>query len=268
MLSTGVHAPVDFTNSGETTMNEQNLVTLRRSTRCSACKLPEEVLGAFHQDRFESGMGFERLALKYSQHRPLSEAGVRRHFTRHAAGPSDSSISGTEAPANGLDAGAASRDDTTPSDDLDGHALLEAGTRTLGEMVEALAREYREAASQQRAQGAERAFTKFMKAQSELAKCVRQVEVGRRVRNEFRQTVPEIVGRCTLAAMHSILPVMRENAKRIRDEVVEYSQGTLSREEFWNRLMRYEVEWPREIPTRMKAAQTEALKGEEVKVQA
>jgi len=68
--------------------------------------------------------------------------------------------------------------------------------------------------------------------------------------------------------MHSILPVMRENAKRIRDEVVEYSQGTLSREEFWNRLMRYEVEWPREIATRMKAAQAEALKGEEVKVQA
>ena len=60
--------------------------------------------------------------------------------------------------------------------------------------------------------------------------------------------------------MHSILPVMRENAKRIRDEVVEYSQGTLSREEFWNRLMRYEVEWPREIATRMKAAQTEALR--------
>ena len=213
-----------------------------------------------------SGLGFEALAARYAlAERPLSESGIRRHFARHVAQPEDSSMSGTEAPENGLDAGAASRDDTTLGDDLDGHALLEAGTRTLGEMVEALAREYREAASQQRAQGAERAFTKFMKAQSELAKCVRQVEVGRRVRNEFRQTVPEIVGRCTLAAMHSILPVMRENATRLREEVVEYSHGRLSAEELWNRLLRYEVEWPREIATRMKAAQAEALKSEEAR---
>jgi len=246
-------------------MDDQHIVIARASSRCSACKLPEDVLAALHRDRFESGIGFETLAGKYAlPERPLSESGVRRHFARHVTEPEDSSISEAGG-APGADPAACG---TTPGDDLDGHALLEAGTRTLGEMVEALAREYREAASQQRAQGAERAFTKFMKAQSELAKCVRQVEVGRRVRNEFRQTVPEIVGRCTLAAMHSILPVMRENAKRIRDEVVEYSQGTLSREEFWNRLMRYEVEWPREIATRMKSAQTEALKGEEVKVQA
>ena len=246
-------------------MNDPNVEKARASKRCSACKLPEEALAALHQDRFENGLGFEPLAQKYAlPDRPLSESGCRRHFNRHVPEPEDSSISEAGG-APGADPAACG---TTPGDDLDGHALLEAGTRTLGEMVEPLAREYREAASQQRAQVAERAFTKFMKAQSELAKCVKQLEAGRTARNEFRQTVPEIVGRCTLAAMHSILPVMRENAKRIRDEVVEYSQGTLSREEFWNRLMRYEVEWPREIATRMKAAQTEALKGEEVKVQA
>src|SRR5436190_3781432 len=246
-------------------MNDPNVEKARASTRCSACKLPADMLAALHADRFENGTSFEALAGKFAlPERPLSESGVRRHFARHAAEPEDSSMSEAGV-APGADPAACG---TTPGDDLDGHALLEAGTRTLREMVEALAREYRAAASQQRAQVAERAFTKFMKAQSELAKCMRQVEVGRRVRNEFRQTVPEIVGRCTLAAMHSILPVMRENAKRIRDDVVEYLQGTLSWEEFWNRLMRYDVEWPREIATRMKAAQTEALKGEEVKVQA
>ena len=84
----------------------------------------------------------------------------------HAAEPEDSSM----AEAGGAPGADPAACGTTPGDDLDGHALLEAGTRTLGETVEALAREYREAASQQRAQGAERAFTKFMKAQSELAK--------------------------------------------------------------------------------------------------
>ena len=110
-------------------MNDPNVEKARASKRCSACKLPEEALAALHQDRFENGLGFEPLAQKYAlPDRPLSESGCRRHFNRHVPEPEDSSISEAGG-APGADPAACG---TTPGDDLDGHALLEAGTRTLG----------------------------------------------------------------------------------------------------------------------------------------
>lgn len=248
-------------------MNEPNVVNLQRSTRCSACKLPDDVLASLHQDRFRGGMGFGKLALKYAEHRPLSEPGVRRHFTGHVSVDENSSIPRGEPSTNAVDA-VPSSGGTAPADNLDPNALLETGTQILGEMVQALAQEYREAATQQRAQAADRAFTKFMKAHAELTKAVRQVEAGRAARDEFRKTIPGIVQRCTSTAMHAILPVMRQNAAKVRDEIVEYSNGRLSGEEFWKRLVRYEFEWPEAVGAAMRKAQTEALKTEEAKVEA
>jgi hypothetical protein len=150
--------------------------------------------------------------------------------------------------------------------ELDGQALLEAGTRTLAEIVETLAREYREALAQQRLQVAERAFTKFMRAQSELAKCVKQVEAGRIIRNEFRKTLPGIVQSITAASMRAILPLMREYAEQLREEVGEYVRGNVNADELLKRLLRYEVQLPNEVAARMKAAMTGALKREEATI--
>jgi hypothetical protein len=243
-------------------MDEENVVSERASTRCFVCRLPDEVLANLHADRFEGGMGFEALARKYGlPDRPLSESGCRRHFARHVVEPQGDDLF-EPASADVYTDAAASTPDTPAGNDLDGLALLEAGTKTLAEMVQTLAHEHREAV-QQRPQAAERAFAKFMKAQSELAKSVRQLEAGRAVREEFRKTVPAIVERCTLALMRSIVPLMRANAAKVCDEVIEYENGRLGAEEFFVRLARLEAVWPKEVALRLKAARIEALRAEE-----
>jgi len=247
-------------------MTDPNLVTpLAVSPRCSACKLPSELLTAFHRDRFEQGMTFEALALEYAlPEHPLSESGVRRHFARHVDEPENSQISGADASGNGLED--APTLGNTADDGLDSHALLEAGARTLAEIVRTLGREYQTAA-QEHPQVAERAFGKFMKAHIALAKSVKQLEDGRVQRAEFQRTIPEIVRRLTTEAVRSILPVMRENAENVRQDVVEYAHGRLSAEDFSARLLRLELEWPKEVGLRMRAATTEALKAEEARVE-
>ena len=60
---------------------------------------------------------------------------------------------------------------------------------------------------------------------------------------------------------------MRKNAEQVREDVVEYSHGRLSPEDFSARLLLLEREWPKEVGVRLRAATTEALKAEEAKVQ-
>lgn len=241
-------------------MDDSNLLRIREP-RCSACRLAPEALAALHRNRFEDMLTFEELALKNG----LSDSSIRRHLRRHALAPEKGSVA---EPAN-LDA--ETDPDTLPpngsaGDDLDSHALLQAGVKTLGEMVQALANEYR-VAVQQHPQVAERAFTKFMKAQSELAKSVKQLEAGRTVRDEFRKTVPRLVERVTTEAVGSIATLMREIGKRLREDFTSVCDERLSLDEFWNRLMQYENAWPIEIGTRMKAATKAALTVEDARVQ-
>lgn len=242
-------------------MNDDNVVTERASTRCFACKLPAELLDVMHADRFERGMGFEVLARKYAlPDRPLSESGCRRHFARHVVEPEDSRISNTA----DLPGGDGAAGDTERSDGLDGHAVLEASTKALTEMMDSLVREYR-AIVGRNPREAERLLGLFMKVQGQLQRSLKARDEGRVRQLEFRQTVPQIVQRCTTQLVRSILPVMRENAAKLRDEVVEYSKGQLSAEDFWNHLVLYEIEWPKEVGLRLRAATTEVLKMEESK---
>ena len=244
-------------------MDETNVLKTRE-VRCSACKLPADVLAALHGDRFENGMTFEDLVGKYgSAGYSVSESGLRRHMAKHAAVPEDSPISGAAASGDGLDP--ALNSFVNSGGELDAHALLEGGTRTLFEVVKMLEEEYRTTA-QQNPQSAQRVLDKLLKAHALLARSVKQLEEGRTVRDGFRKTVPQIVDQITSAALRAILPVMRENAEQMREDVVEYAHGRLSADEFGTRLMRLEVEWPREVGTRMKAATREALKTEEAKV--
>ncbi len=245
-------------------MEDANVLK-RREARCSACKLPAEVLAALHADRFENGMTFEDLVGKYgSAEHSLSESGLRRHMAKHAAVPQNSPISEPAASEEGLDT--ASTTFAKPGGELDAHGLLEGGTKTLFEVVKTLEEEYR-TTTQRNPQAAQRVLDKLLKAHALLARSVKQLEDGRTVRNEFRQIVPEIVQRCTSAALLSILPVIREGAERSREDVNEYVQGHLSAGELRSRLLRYDLEVRNEVGLRMKAAMTEALKAEEAKVQ-
>lgn len=243
-------------------MTDPNVVTPQPVPRCLACKLPTEVRDALHGDRFEGGMSFEALAMKYSlaDHR-LSESGLRRHFARHAPEPEVLSIQGGDADGNGAEAISTSFGNTA-DDALDGYALLEAGTRSLVEIIRTLEQEYRSAA-QRTPQAADRLFDKLLKAQAMLARSVEQLHDARALREEFRKTVPQIVDRCASEACRSLASLMRENAKALRQDVVDVGNGTLSFDEFWNRLLRYENAWPMEVGKRMKVATTEALRAEE-----
>jgi len=184
-----------------------------------------------------------------------ANAVARRHFARHVSEPEFWPISEAETPAN----------DSRSGDELDAHAILESSTKALTEMMESLVRQYRATAAQQ-PYAAERLLTTFMKVQAALARSLKQRDDDQLRREEFRKTVPQIVERCTSEAMLSILPLMRKNMTNLHEEVTEYANGTLGVEEFWRRLVRYEVEWPKEVGARMRVAQTQALKAEEVKV--
>lgn len=244
-------------------MDETNVLK-RHEVRCSACTLPGDILVALHRDRFEHVLAFEALAEKYGfADHPLSESGVRRHFARHAAAPQYSPMSG------GRDAG--DSDDATTAfgrvnAELDPDALLEAGTATLVRIVQGIEREYRNAL-QERPQVAERVLVKFLRAQTVLAKSAKQLQEARKSRHEFRKTIPQIIQRCTDDATRSLAGVMRENASKVREDVVEYAHGRLSPEAFSARLVALEHEWPREVGLRIRAATTQALKEEEAKVQ-
>jgi hypothetical protein len=229
----------------------------KREPRCTACRLPVEVLAELHRDRFEEAMTFDALVGKYESH--LSPSGLRRHMSRHAISPEDQAMS--ERGNVGVQADVA-RAESLAGEDFDPHALLESGTRTLAEMVETLAQEYKDAVSQQRPQAAERVFAKFMKAHGELAKAVKQVEVGRAVQSEFRKTIPRIIERCASTALLAILPLIRECAERWGDDVDEYVDGKLRLDELRSRLRNYDLGVRTEVAARMKAAMTEALQAE------
>jgi len=114
---------------------------------------------------------------------------------------------------------------------------------------------------------AERLLGVFMKVQGQLQRSLKERDAGRTRREEFRQAIPLIVDRITSAAMHPILGLMRRNAEQVREDVVEYSHGRLSPEDFSARLLLLEREWPKEVVVWLRAATTEALKAEEAKVQ-
>ena len=60
---------------------------LKRSTRCSACKLPNATLEELHRDRFDRLETLETLARRYgTDEHPLSEPGLRRHLGNHVIG--------------------------------------------------------------------------------------------------------------------------------------------------------------------------------------
>ncbi len=240
-------------------MNDGNVPTERASTRCFACKLPADVLDALHHDRFQNGMGFESLAQTYAlPEYPLSESGLRRHFSRHVGEPEYSPISDGEG-MPGADPAAAG---TGPADELDAQAVLEVSTKALTEMMASLVREHR-AVVGRNPREADRLLTTCMKLQTALAKSIKQRDESRTRRQEFRKAIPQIVDRCTDELSRSITPVMRENAAGIRNDIVEYSHGRLSPEDLWDRLMRYERAWPMEIGERLRVARREALKAVE-----
>jgi len=60
---------------------------------------------------------------------------------------------------------------------------------------------------------------------------------------------------------------MRENAKYVRQVVVDVSDAKVDPDDVSDYLMRLELDWPREVGTRMRAAQTAALTIEEAKAQ-
>jgi len=115
---------------------------------------------------------------------------------------------------------------------------------------------------------AERLLGVFLKVQSALANSLKQRDEARARREDFRKTIPAMVQRCTSAVMHALLPLMRDNAKRLRDDVVEFSHGRLSPDDLWTRLVEYETAWPQAVGETMRAAQDQALQTEEAKVAA
>jgi len=240
-------------------MTDGNVVNARASTRCSACKLEAEVLTELHRDRFEHGLGFEALAKKYGQpHLPLSEAGCRRHFTRHVSVPTDSAICEPQADQPG--------GDHASNAQCDGYPFLENTTRILAGLVESLAEEYR-TAGQHGPQGVERAFSKYIRAQSELVKCVKQLDAWRMLKDKLRQTIPHIADCFTESAIRSMLVVVREHAHKVRDDVVEYAHGRLSPQDMHSRLLRYEYEWQEDHGAKLRLAQKVAVKAGEAKLE-
>lgn len=245
-------------------MNTENIVTPRASARCSACKLPPEVLSALHRDRFEGRLGFEALAAKYERSDlPLSESGVRRHFARHVAEAELSSFVEEMTSQDETNLSSNSSDNATAN--LNPDALLESGAKTLAELINALDQEYR-AAVQRGPQAADRTFAKVLKAQTLLARIAKQLQDGRIKRNEFRRTVPEIVVRCTSAAGKACVAVMRENANLVRQYVHDFLAGSMSEEDLQVRLVRVEIEWAKEVWTSLRIARTEALQAEEAQL--
>lgn len=242
-------------------MNDANVVTERASTRCFVCKLPTELLAALHADRFQNGMGFEALARKYAQpDRRLSEAGCRRHFNnRHVVQPEDSRIPEGD-DTLGRDAA------PSGSEVLDAQAVLETSTKALTEIMESLGHQYRAALAQQ-PHVAERLLATFVKVQAALARSIKQRDESRARREEFRKAIPHIVRRCISEALRAVLPLIREKAKNVRQDVLDVAHETLSWAEFESRLIQLEMQWPREVWQRVSAATAEALKVEELKAQ-
>jgi hypothetical protein len=240
-------------------MEDANILKMRE-IRCSACKLPVDVLAALHADRFENGMTFEDSVGKYgTAEHPLSESGLRRHFARHAAERADSPISEAEEML-GADPAA----NTEPTEGLDGHAVLEASAKALTEMMDALVREHRTVVGRNPRE-AERILGVFMKVQAQLQRSLKARDESRVRQQEFRKTIPPIVQRCTAVVMKAILPLIRQSAERLREEVGAYVQGRQSAEQLWNVLLGYEVQLPREVGARMGEAMREALKTEEAR---
>ena len=190
-------------------------------------------------------------------------SGLRRHFARHVAEPEDSSILDADDPG-GLDAPSASFANSG-RDELDGEAVLEASTKALTEMMESLAREYRAAVGRNPRAG-ERLLAMFTKVQGALARALKQRGEERLRREEFRKTVPQIVRRCAGEVTRPLASMMRENAKNVRQCLAEVSDGKRTVDDFWNYLIRLEMEWPMQLGTAMRAAVAEALKTGEMQV--
>jgi len=163
------------------------------------------------------------------------------------------------------------RPKVVPRKELDGHTVLEASTKALTEMMDALVRQHRDVVARNPRE-AERLLGVFMKVQGQLQRSLKERDESRARREEFRKTVPQIVDRCISETCRSIASLMRENGKKLREGIVEVASQRLSLGEFWNRLTQYENAWPIEVATRMKAARVEALRAalraEEAKVQA
>lgn len=140
-----------------------------------------------------------------------------------------------------------------------GHGACSRSSRCLEE-------EYRTVA-QRSPQSAQRVLAELLKAHALLARSVKQLEEGRRGREEFRKTVPKIVQGITGAGIRSTLPFIRQYTETLREEVGEYVRGNVKADELLKRLLRYEAQAPQEVAARMRTAMTEALKTEEEKVQ-
>jgi hypothetical protein len=224
--------------------------------RCSACKLPEEVLAALHDDRLKNGLGFGTLARKYAlPERSLSESGVRRHFNRHVAEPEHSPISeGDDVP--GADAA------PSGTDELDGHAVLESSTRALTEMMDVLVRQHRDVVARNPRE-AERLLGVFMKVQGQLQRSLKERDQARARQEEFRRAIRPIIKRIASEAIDPIISAMRENGKRVRDDFFEVANQRKTVDEFWSHLSAAEEGWAMEVARRMRTASDAALQAEE-----
>jgi len=239
----------------------------RTLPRCSVCRLPATTLARVHEDRLRSHLTLGAITgeLREAGH-DISESALRRHLGRHVPALDFSPILQAGRPQE-KPATIATAFDNLIGKELDAHAALEAGTSALVEMMQALVRDFR-AAPGQRSQVGERVLGQFLKMQNALVRSLKELEVGRTKRDEFRRIVPQIVDRIVTEAVRSIASVMRENGKRLREDIVEVGNERMTLDEFWSRLSRYENEWAMEVGTRMRTATTEALKAEEAKVQA
>jgi hypothetical protein len=239
----------------------------RTLPRCSVCRLPANTLARVHEDRLRSHLTLGAITgeLREAGH-DISESALRRHLGRHVPDLDYSPISQAGRPQE-QPTTVATAFDNLIGKELDPTGALEAATTALVEMMQALVRDFRTAAGQ-RSQVGERVLGQFLKMQNALVRSLKELEVGRTKRDEFRRVVPQIVDRIVTEAVRSIASLMRENGKRLREDIVEVGHERMTLDEFWSRLSRYENEWAMEVGTRMRAATKEALQTEEGKVQA
>lgn len=237
-------------------MNDENVVMERASTRCFVCRLPDDVLAALHADRYQNGVGFEALARKYAlADRPLSESGCRRHFGAHVIKPEDSPISGGDCLLD-------THEPAVATAELDGHAVLEASTKALTQMLDSLVREHR-AVVGQNPRETERLLGVFMKVQGQLQRSLKERDESRARQYEFRKSILPIIKRIWCEAVESIIGLMRDNGRKVREDFSEVAHERMTVDEFWNRLSNAENAWAMEVATRMRKATAEALQAEE-----
>src|SRR6266566_1009452 len=124
-------------------MEGSKVMESRALPRCSICRLPTETLARVHEDRLRLHLTLEEITgvLRDAGHN-VSDSALRRHLGRHLPEGAYSGIPSASTSGNGHEPVSTAFDNLVGKE-LDGHAVLEAGTQTLVEMMQALVRDYR-----------------------------------------------------------------------------------------------------------------------------